>query len=76
MGRFLVNGGRVVLRLPSGGRVPPLLAQRTREKWGTRSSGVWLHVKGVGVEDEIVAFAVAPGAGDPETEAGGFQGEG
>jgi hypothetical protein len=30
----------------------------------------------VGVEDVVVAFAVAVGPGDAETQAGGFQGEG
>jgi hypothetical protein len=29
-----------------------------------------------GVEDDIVAFTVAEGLGDAESEAGGFQGEG
>jgi hypothetical protein len=33
---------------------------------------MWLHVEVVGVEDEIVAFAVAPGAGNAESEPGGF----
>jgi hypothetical protein len=33
-------------------------------------------VKVVGVKDAIVAFAIAPGAGDAEAEAGGFESEG
>ena len=33
-------------------------------------------MQGVGVEDEVVAFAVSPGTGDAEAEAGGLEGEG
>ena len=33
-------------------------------------------MKVVDVENEVVAFAVAPGTGDAEAEAGGFEGEG
>jgi hypothetical protein len=57
--------------------------QRTREKWDSHGgeefppfNGVGRGMEIVGIEDEIVAFAVAPRLGNAESEAGGFEGEG
>jgi len=38
--------------------------------------GAAAGIRGAGIEDDVVTFAVAVGLGDAEAEAGGFEGEG
>ena len=72
-------------------QTPPLLAQTTREKWGTpipfraaRFASFGTKARGrerigedlAGVDDGVVALAVAVGLGDTEAESVGLEGEG
>ena len=74
------GGGRSADFDRSGTRLP---AHGTRDGWGIRGVGcgiltraAWVREQFAGIDDGVVAFAVAEGLGDAQAAAGGFVGEG